>query len=298
MSGNQPPPPNSAPPKGVVPGPPPIKQSTTQKVSSKRDNKKKRDKSIENKEMEEKENIKRKESQIANKKYEEAYNMQKYDQLFYEAIHGQKLNHPIQFGSTSYDIALIRHLSYTFWTNIKQLTTRDIVQKLTNLVMAPINQHDDRISNAIQCGVDGRQVQKLVNKLVEKTGVDVLALEQLIKNKSTIQIPKSINDLDNKELEEIYGINRETLLKIKEKRVKQLKDFKKLKKKTLLKIYHIKNGSVEDINQGKNNDDEKEDIDDDEDDYDTLISADNNKQKITQGQINSNDDDNYYGDIN
>merc|ERR1712154_461676 len=119
--------------------------------------------------------------------YENAYNMQKYDQLFYEAIYGQKLNHPISFGSTAYDIALIRHLSYTFWTNIKQVTSRDIQQKMTNLVMAPINQHDDRVGNAIQCGVDGRQVQKLVERLVEKTGVDVLALEQLIKNKSSIK---------------------------------------------------------------------------------------------------------------
>eukprot|EP01084_Bolivina_argentea_P228732 386242_1 len=156
----------------------------------------------------------------SNAQYEEAYNLQKYDQLFYEAIHGQKLNHPITFGSIAYDIALIRHLSYTFWTNIKHITTRDIVQKVTNLVMAPINQHDDRMANAIQCGVDQRQVQRLMNQLVDKTGVDVLELEKLIKTKSSIKIPKAINDLDNAELEEIYGINRDMLIKIQKKNVR------------------------------------------------------------------------------
>jgi len=215
-------------------------------------------------------------------KYEAAYNMQKYDQLFYEAIHGQKLNHPMTFGATSYDIALIRHLSYTFWTNIKQVTTRDIVQKMTNLVMAPINQHDERLSNAIQCGVAGRQVQKLMNALVDKTGVDVLALEQLIQTKSSILIPKAVNDLDNKELEEIYGINRETLVKIKKKKLKDLSEFRVLKKQTLVKIYHIKNGDVDQLEgkklKGVKNAefDEEDDDDDDHKEYDA-------NSKVTAG---------------
>jgi len=177
-------------------------------------------------------------------KEDAAYNLQNYDRLFYEAIHGQKLNHPMTIGAASYEIALIRHLSYTFWTNIKHVATRDIVQKMTNLVMAPINQLDDRVANAIQCGVAGRQVQKLKDALVEKTGVDVVLLEKLIE-KSSIQIPKAINDLDNKELEEIYGINRETLLKIKKEKLVALKEFRQLKKDTLQKIYYIKNGDVE-----------------------------------------------------
>ena len=230
-----------------------------------------------------KESSEEKKESESNEKYEAAYNMQKYDQLFYEAIHGQKLNHPITFGSTTYDIALIRHLGYTFWTNIKQLTTRDIVQKLTNLVMAPINQHNERVGNAIQCGVDQRQVNALIQKLVAKTGVDVLALERLVKSKSTIQIPKAINDLDNKELEDIYGINRETLLKVKEKRVKDLRNFKKLKAKTLLKIYHIKNGSVDDLDNASDKEEKTEF--EEEDEYDTI----NNKQ--TQG---GNDEIEYY----
>merc|ERR1719384_1916251 len=203
-----------------------------------------------------------------------AYNMQNYDRLFYESIHGQKLNHPMTIGAASYEIALIRHLSYTFWTNIKHVTTRDIVQKMTNLVMAPINQLDDRVANAIQCGVAGRQVQKIKDALVEKTGVDVVALENLIE-KSSIQIPKAINDLDNKELEEIYGINRETLLKVKQEKLVALKEFRQLKKDTLQKIYYIKNGDVEGLegqkqkkkkkNVNEDQDDVKEEMDDDDD---------------------------------
>merc|ERR1712228_32437 len=223
--------------------------------------------------------------------YEAAYNLQKFDQLFYEAIHGQKLNHPMTFGATSYDIALIRHLSYTFWTNIKQVTTRDIIQKMTNLVMAPINQHDERMSNAIQCGVAGRQVQKLMNALVDKTGVDVLALEKLIKEKSSIQIAKPINDLDNKELEEIYGINRETLVKIKKKKLIELTEFRKLKKETLVKIYYIKNGDIKqlegkkDRRKVKNAEMEQDDVKgDDEDLY-------NNNDKLTSGGYDDDDDD-------
>merc|ERR1712173_496426 len=159
------------------------------------------------------------------------------------------------------------------------VTTRDIVQKMTNLVMAPINQHDERLSNAIQCGVAGRQVQKLMNALVDKTGVDVLALEQLIKTKSSIQIPKAINDLDNKELEDIYGINRDTLMKIKRKKLKELSEFRVLKKQTLVKIYHIKNGSVDEL-EGKKMQ-KKAEIDEDEDDvkeYDVDANS-----KVTAG---------------
>merc|ERR1712130_694601 len=90
------------------------------------------------------------------------------------------------------------------------------------------------------------------------------ALERLIKEKSSIQIPKPINELDDTELEEIYGINRETLIKIKKKKVIQLKEFRKLKKETLIKIYHIKE------DYGDDDDDEQVNVtnggyDDDED---------------------------------
>merc|ERR1712048_740545 len=98
----------------------------------------------------------------------------------------------------------------------------------------------------------------------DKTGVDVLALEQLIKTKSSIQIPKPVNDLDNKELEDIYGINRDTLMKIKRKKLKELKEFRVLKKQTLVKIYHIKNGDVDQL-EGKKMKKAAE-IDEDEDD--------------------------------
>ena len=281
---DQPPPPGSSPPKSRSNTPPQIVQSTTGTVPTLRKPSSRKGKPPYSQQQQRRTNRPNSPSPPKMSAVDEEdekeqskveYNMQKYDEHFYEAIHAQKLNHPISFGSTAYDIRLVRHLSYTFWTNIKQVTMRDTIQKLTNLVMAPVNQHDERLANAIQCGVDRRQVQMLVNKLVDKTGIDVIALEELIKTRSTMQIPKAINDLDNKELEEIYGINREMLLKVKEKRVRQLKEFKKLNKKTLLKIYYIKNGNVDDL-EGR--DDEKLDVEDDEEEL-AMMYENGNKTK-------------------
>ncbi len=148
----------------------------------------------------------RKKSQSPNMDRSESINemkfQQQYDELFYNVIYGSKPNFPIIYSSYEY-IPLIRHMSYVFWSNIKQQITRDVIQKISKLIMAPIKQHDEIISNAIQCGVDQRQVQNIMDDLVQKTGVDVLALTKLIDNKSTIQIPKSINDLDNNVVKQI-----------------------------------------------------------------------------------------------
>merc|ERR1712053_52494 len=108
--------------------------------------------------------------------------------------------------------------------------------------------------------------------------------------KSSIQIPKAINDLDNKELEEIYGINRETLMKIKEKKLKELQKFRVLKKETLQKIYYIKNGDVEGLENSKKQkrkvknaemDDMKEDFDEIDEDFGRVV---------TQGGAGDDDD--------
>ncbi len=148
---------------------------------------------------------------------------QRYDELFYNVVYAAKPNFPITFQSNQYDIPLIRHLSYVFWSTIKQQIIRDVIQKITKMIMAQIKQHDEIISNAIQCGVDQAQLQAIITDLVNKTGIDVLALTKLIKNKSTITIPKAINNLDNNELAKLYGINRKELLKQKEIKIKQLK---------------------------------------------------------------------------
>eukprot|EP01084_Bolivina_argentea_P111573 199039_1 len=57
---------------------------------------------------------------------------QKPDTEFYESVHQQLPNHIISFRSDEYDIDLIRNLSEVFWTNIKQMTIRDTIQKLSN----------------------------------------------------------------------------------------------------------------------------------------------------------------------
>ena len=280
MTGQPPPPKGQPKPPQNVPGPPnasPIKQSTTQSAGGK----KQRKGTSANNSSKQQQQEENKDDSKQQEQYENAYNQTKYDQVFYAAIHAQKVNHPIMIGAADYDIPLIRHLAYTFWATIKHVSTRDIQQKSLNLVMAPVNHHDERLSTAVHCGVDSRQLQALIHGLVKKTGVDVLALESLIKNKSSVQIPKAINDLDNKELEEIYGINRETLLEIKNSRVKQLKEFKKLKAQTLVKIYHIKNGTVDEIEEG-GDDDEKIDIEEEDDsDIYNAVQSNGNMNTVT-----------------
>eukprot|EP01083_Nonionella_stella_P208267 755958_1 len=107
--------------------------------------------------------------------------------------------------------------------------------------MSHVTQHDHRLINAVQLGVDRNQVEKVLNLLVDKKGIDVCALEELIKDKSTITIPKSINDLDNKELLQMYGIDRERFEKILAEKIKELNEFQLKKKETLEMIYRIKN---------------------------------------------------------
>jgi len=176
-----------------------------------------------------------------------------YDGVFYDSIHGKKQNHPIAYGSTQYEIPLIRHLAFCFWTNIKHSTTRDVIQKLSNRVMAHINQHDDRLANAVQCGVDKRQVQNLIVKLVDRTGVDVALLENLIFSKSTITITSSINDLEDEQIEQEYGINRDDLEKEKNQKAKELDQFRKIKKITMDKINRIKNNQFDETQIKYNN---------------------------------------------
>eukprot|EP01084_Bolivina_argentea_P314138 544106_1 len=201
---------------------PELTQSSTNLVGQKRDKKDKR------------EERKDSESPKSENKIEMKF-QQQYDELFYNVLYGSKTNFPVEYSSYEYDIPLIRHMSYVFWSTIKQQIIRDVIQKVSHLIMAPVKQHDEIVANAIQCGVDQAEVQLIMDKLVKKTGVDVLALKKLIDSKSTIQIPKSVNDLDNNELAKIYGINREQLLKQKVKKIKDLKEFKKLKAKKKLK---------------------------------------------------------------
>eukprot|EP01083_Nonionella_stella_P078264 214078_1 len=149
------------------------------------------------------------------------------DTLFYEALHGQNIHHEGSFGYTQYDIPLIRHLSYVFWTNIKHIATRIIIQKVSFLVMEPIKQHDDRVSNAIHCGVNGRQIQVLVNKLVDKTGVDVVALQQLIDKQLAL-----VNDhekLTQIKLGNEKELDLETLMKRKQEHLGKLNEIRKVK---------------------------------------------------------------------
>eukprot|EP01083_Nonionella_stella_P076993 210015_1 len=181
------------------------------------------------------------------------YDLEKYDVSFYEGMFCQYPKHrnPITFGDASYNIDLIRQLSRVFWTNIKQVIIKDTTQKVLNCVMSHVTQHDDRLTNAVQRGVDRTEIENLLNLLVDKTGVDVGALEELIKEKSTIPIPKSIHDLDNKELLQMYGIDRERLEKILAEKINELNEFQLKKKETLEMIYRIKNNEFETNKDGQ-----------------------------------------------
>ena len=176
------------------------------------------------------------------------YNKARFDVSFYEAIYGQKKEHQAPSG-TGEDIELIRKISYIWFTMIKQVAIRDIAQKLNNLVMAPIKQHDDSLTNAIHCGVKGRHIMSLINRLVDQTGVDATELETLIKSRSTIPITKPINDLNNDELKEFCGIDRDKLKKLKEQRITELNKLKSWKEKQLKKIRLIKNGKFNQLEE-------------------------------------------------
>ena len=78
----------------------------------------------------------------------------KYHRKIFKAVHGQDLNHAISIQRMNAD--QIRHLACCFWTNAKHASMRDIQQKVLNLVMAPVNQKDARLQDAIQCGVEQR----------------------------------------------------------------------------------------------------------------------------------------------
>merc|ERR1711978_855399 len=97
---------------------------------------------------------------------------------------------------------------------------------------------------------------------------------------------------------DIYGINRDTLMKIKRKKLKELKEFRVLKKQTLVKIYHIKNGDVDQL-EGKKMKKTAE-IDEDEDDMKESddVYGNGNGTKTTLGYDDDvlPDDDDPYAD--
>merc|ERR1719203_824197 len=104
----------------------------------------------------------------------------------------------------------------------------------------------------------------MITALVSKTGVGHAQLEALIKSHATTEIPRAITELSNQEIAKEYGSDRETLIAVKKKRVKELKEFREVMRKLRIKIYHIKNNSVDEIEGG---DDEKAMEEDDDEIY-------------------------------
>merc|ERR1712176_1717635 len=172
----------------------------------------------------------------------------------------------------------IKSLSLTFWTNIKQVTTRDIHQKFLNLVMVPVKQNDieSRLSNAIQCGVVERQVDKLIKQLVDKTNVDALELEKLVKN-SNAMIRKPINKLKRDELQQLYGVTREELEETQQKKEKELKKFIAMKKETLSAINTVNGKSANKWNKSILENESEDDIKDDNESLDEYFIQESNE---------------------
>ena len=200
------------------------------------------------------------------------YNSSMYDNDFYESMNASDDNNfSLLMNSTSYDVNLIKKLSCIFYQVIKQRIIRDVITKISNRIMRYITQ-DNRLEDAVHTGVDRRSIQTLLNKLVEKTGIDVAKLEKLIENESTIKIPRSINDLDNQELKQIYGIDRKRLEKIRDQKINDLKQYNLLKTKTLNKIYHIKNNQYDKIKNDQEQQEEEEEEQQQQEDIGNNIS--------------------------
>ena len=169
-----------------------------------------------------------------------------YDNRFYESMNSRnfRMDHRLT------EIEQIRSVSFAFWTNLKQMVINDTIQKVSNRIMSHVRQEHnsyDRIADAVLVGVDSVRLQRLLNKLVETTGVSLVKLEKLVKEQATKKLPQSINDLANDELQIIYGIDVEKLEKLRLKRIKDLEAYQSLKTKTLHKIYRIKNNQYDSI---------------------------------------------------
>jgi len=136
----------------------------------------------------------------------------------------------------------VRSLAYTVWSNNKQVTTRDIHQKFLTLVMTPIKQYNDRLSNAIHCGVASRQVDKLMKQLADKTGVDFLILQDLVEQNKSVTLCKPINTMSDEDVMRLYGTDREQLTQLKYQKQKELETFIAVKMETL-KVIRDANGS-------------------------------------------------------
>eukprot|EP01083_Nonionella_stella_P155565 502673_1 len=194
-----------------------------------------------------------------------AYNKRNYDTEFYGQMHGKQVNHPISENSMKYNPEQIRQLSHVFWKNTKQITVRDVVTKFNNNVMTHIKQEQsDRIQNAVQCGVDKQQVKTLIGQLVDKTGIEISKLEKLIKEESTLEMTKPLNDLDTKTIGNMYGLDTETLVKEREDKIKELKKFRQIKRQMLRYIRLLKSGKIDQIDKLNFEIEDDEEEDDDE----------------------------------
>eukprot|EP00484_Ammonia_sp_Unknown_P011050 CAMPEP_0197069158 /NCGR_PEP_ID=MMETSP1384-20130603/191260_1 /TAXON_ID=29189 /ORGANISM="Ammonia sp." /LENGTH=96 /DNA_ID=CAMNT_0042507127 /DNA_START=1 /DNA_END=288 /DNA_ORIENTATION=- len=94
--------------------------------------------------------------------------------------------------------------------------------------MACVTQHD-RLANAVHVGVDRRHIQNLLSKLVAKTGCDNSELEAWINANTTLHIERSINDLEEADLEKVYGIDLEKKKQERARLIAELEEYKKLK---------------------------------------------------------------------
>merc|ERR1712176_996412 len=140
-------------------------------------------------------------------------------------------------------------LPYTFWTNIKQVTTRDIHQKFLTLVMTPVRQNDDaaRLSNAIQFGVTSRQVDKLMKQLADKTGVDFLILQDLVEQNNSVTLCKPINTMSDEDVMRLYGTDREQLTQLKYQKQKELETFIVVRKEIVQTINNVSTKNIKQI---------------------------------------------------
>jgi len=170
----------------------------------------------------------------------------RFDRHFYSAMNIQEVSPKMTLDATIYDIDTIKRYSFVFWTILKQTMIREIIQKVANHVMAYVTQHD-RLANAVHVGVDRRNIQDLLNQLVEKTGVDNTLLEAFVKKNRTRHIEQSINDLNEDDLKQVYGIDVERLRQVRQRKIAELEQYKRLKARTMQKIYLIKNGNFDAI---------------------------------------------------
>jgi hypothetical protein len=164
------------------------------------------------------------------------------DVQYFRSIYGREINHPIAFNAMQFNCDIIRKLAHAFWIGIKHFVTRDIQQKFFHRVMAPIKHsklRDDRISNAIQCGTERRELDACMMRLMALTGISRDAMQELV-NKAPIHIAKDIAQMEPEEIAEVYGVDRRKLIELQSLKLDQLKQFKILKKNALEKISQIK----------------------------------------------------------